>query len=202
VALATSGRSGTGSSPLETASNLRSLSTTVDPAAVILRAYPEAGAELAQAIAEVAADLGASPYMLADLIYHESGHTFSPSVRGPGSLRAVGLIQFIPRTAERLGTTQDALAAMAAPDQCRQYVREYLRRVRDGEWPDDPKPGRLDTLQGLTMSVFYPKAREPWPPDKAFPTSIHAEVQQSASPRIYMDAIARGRLGSLYKGSA
>lgn len=171
-----------------------------EAAGTILGHYPEAGGELARALVEVARAVGCNPYQLADLIWFESGHTFRANALNPGS-GAVGLIQFTPTTAKRLGTTIDALASTSAPEQARRWVRAYLDRVRQGTWPDDPRPGDLGTLQALSMSVFYPAART-WAPSRAFPSSA-----QVANPGIrvvsdYLAKVREGRLVGHYGGAS
>jgi hypothetical protein len=56
----------------------------------------------------------------------ETGLTFSPSVKNPGS-SATGLIQFMNTTAKDLGTTTASLAAMSAVKQL-SYVYYYFKR--------------------------------------------------------------------------
>ena len=76
----------------------------------------------------------------------ESAETFSPSVRNRLS-GATGLIQFMPSTAQRLGTTTDALAAMT-PEKQLDYVSRYF----------SPYSGRLGTIEDVYMVILWPKA--------------------------------------------
>lgn len=90
---------------------------------------------------------GFDPSDLMAVIAFETGRTFAPDARNALS-GATGLLQFIPSTAEGLGTTTEALAAMTAEEQLRVYVRAYLR----------PYYGRIRTLSDLYMAVLWPKA--------------------------------------------
>ena len=72
--------------------------------------------------------------------------TFSPSIRNKYS-GATGLIQFIPSTAAKLGTSTDALAKMSAEQQL-EYVAKYFR----------PHRGRLKTIEDVYMAVLWPLA--------------------------------------------
>ena len=60
---------------------------------------------------------------------------------------ATGLIQFLPSTARRLGTTTAELRNMSAERQL-DFVERYLR----------PYAGRMDTIEDAYMAVFYPRA--------------------------------------------
>ncbi len=72
--------------------------------------------------------------------------TFDPSIQN-ATTQAVGLIQFMPRTATDLGTTTTALKAMSAVDQM-VWVEKYLR----------PYKGKMTTLVDTYLAVFYPAA--------------------------------------------
>lgn len=118
------------------------------------------GPALAAKIVEVARDMGVSPYDLANLIRAESG--FDPTaqnMRVAPAHRPVGLIQFIPSTAARLGYTPAQILAMA-PVQQMNVVRRYLLQF-----------GPFPTKQALFLAVFYPAARY-WPPTKLFPEKV------------------------------
>ena len=75
----------------------------------------------------------------------ESGETFSPSIKSAAGSGATGLIQFMPSTAEDLGTKE--LASMTAEEQL-DYVEEYFK----------PYKGRLNSLEDLYMAILWPKA--------------------------------------------
>lgn len=77
----------------------------------------------------------------------ESGQTFSPSVVNGAGSGAVGLIQFMPSTAESLGTTTDALAAMT-PEAQLEYVAKHF----------EPFRGKLQLLSDVYMVILWPRA--------------------------------------------
>lgn len=77
----------------------------------------------------------------------ESGETFSPSIPNAEGSGAVGLIQFMPRTATALGTTTAGLQQMSAEQQL-DYVRKYFQ----------PYTGRLNTLDDVYMAILWPAA--------------------------------------------
>lgn len=77
----------------------------------------------------------------------ESGETFSPSVRNAAGSGAIGLIQFMPRTAADLGTNAMALATMTAEQQL-EYVWRYFKGHR----------GRIHSLSDMYMAILWPLA--------------------------------------------
>lgn len=87
------------------------------------------------------------PSWLMACIAWESGETFSPSIKNGAGSGATGLIQFMPKTAEELGTSAEALAKMTAEDQLN-YVYKYFR----------PYKSRLATLSDLYMAILWPAA--------------------------------------------
>lgn len=95
-------------------------------------------------------EIGADPSALMAVMAFETGRTFSPSVKNPGSSGS-GLLQFMRDTAPELGTTVEALRAMTAEEQL-DYVFRYLaNRVRES--------GRkLSSITDLYMAVLWPKA--------------------------------------------
>ncbi len=103
-------------------------------------------AEFRRRVRQIGAELGIDPNFLMAVMAFETGETFSPSIRNPGS-GATGLIQFLPSTARGLGTTTDQLAAMTAEQQL-DYVARYFRPYR----------GRLATIEDVYMVVLWPKA--------------------------------------------
>jgi len=72
--------------------------------------------------------------------------TFDPAIENPSS-GAVGLIQFMPKTAMDLGTTVDKLKKMTTVEQM-VYVEKYLRDYS----------GKMKTLVDVYLAVFYPAA--------------------------------------------
>lgn len=99
-----------------------------------------------QKVIDICTELKASPGHLMACMAFETGESFSPSIKNKDS-GAVGLIQFMPETAESLGTTSLALAAMAAENQL-EYVKKYLLAWK----------GKYSTLSDLYMSILLPKA--------------------------------------------
>jgi Transglycosylase SLT domain. len=112
------------------------------PVAGIENTSPEFRAKLV----EIAISLGVNPVWLAAIISFESAGTFSSSIRNSQS-GATGLIQFMPSTARRMGTTTAELAALTPEDQL-DYVRKYF----------EPWRHRLSTLSDLYMAVLWPRA--------------------------------------------
>ncbi len=86
--------------------------------------------------------LNINPDYLSNVMGIESG--FNPAATNPYGA-ATGLIQFMPATAERLGTTTGALRAMSAEDQL-QYVEAFYK----------PFAGRLHNPGDAYMATFMP----------------------------------------------
>lgn len=80
-------------------------------------------------------------------MHFESGGTFSPSVANAAGSGAVGLIQFMPRTAEGLGTSAAELGGMTAVEQL-DYVEKYFR----------PYARRIASLSDMYMAILLPRA--------------------------------------------
>ena len=98
------------------------------------------------ALAEMALSLGLNPSYIAAPMAVETGHTFSPSIQNPFT-RATGLIQFMPSTAEAMGTSVDALKRMSATAQLK-YVHDFFR----------PHVGRIrpDVPGDYYLAIFMP----------------------------------------------
>lgn len=76
----------------------------------------------------------------------ESAETFSPSIKNAAGSGAVGLIQFMPSTAQGLGTSTAQLASMSSTEQLAfvaSYFKPYAKRVR--------------TLEDFYMAILMPK---------------------------------------------
>src|SRR5690554_6901631 len=71
---------------------------------------------------------------------------FDPAIQNPNT-NATGLIQFMPSTAESLGTTTDQLTSMSAVNQL-DYVYEYFK----------PRTGKMNNLGDVYMAVLWPVA--------------------------------------------
>lgn len=93
---------------------------------------------------EIARLIGADYGDLITVMYIES--RLNPRARNQYS-GATGLIQFLPSTAESLGTTVEELATMSNVEQL-DYVERYFR----------PYAGRVGTLEDLYFAVFFPAA--------------------------------------------
>lgn len=102
--------------------------------------------EFARKAIAVANHIGANPNHFMSGMAFETGETFSPSVRNKQS-GATGLIQFMPYTAPKLGTTVEELAAMSAVEQL-DYVAAYFK----------PWRGKLKTVDDFYMAILWPKA--------------------------------------------
>jgi hypothetical protein len=92
-------------------------------------------------------ELGIDPDWLMACMHWESGGSFSAGVRNAAGSGAVGLIQFMPKTAVTLGTTVDKLAAMTAEDQLNFVYRYFL-----------PYDGKLKSLADTYMAILWPAA--------------------------------------------
>lgn len=94
----------------------------------------------------IADSLGCNPSDLMACMAWEDAETFKSDTRNAAGSGAVGLIQFMPKTAIGLGTTTAKLAAMTPEDQLR-YVYEYFK----------PYAGRLHNLGDVYMAILWPK---------------------------------------------
>ncbi len=95
----------------------------------------------------IAARLQTCPDYLMAAMAFETGETFDPAIHNAAGSGAIGLIQFMPRTAVGLGTSGAALAAMSAIDQL-DYVDRYLT----------PYSGHMNTLVDLYVAILLPRA--------------------------------------------
>jgi len=96
-------------------------------------------------VREISGRLGCSPDDLMSCMAWESGRSFDPAKRNMAGSGATGLIQFMPDTAAKLGTSTAALAAMSAVQQL-DWVEKYFQ----------PYKGRLATLADLYMAILWP----------------------------------------------
>lgn len=97
-------------------------------------------------VREVSANLGVSEKDLLGIMKHESG--LNPRAVNPMS-KAVGLIQFMPKTAIGLGTSAEEILKMSATEQM-DLVEKYYKR-------NGVKAG--DDIGDLYMLTFMPAAR-------------------------------------------
>lgn len=141
-------------------------------------AFAERVIELTQAIGQ-SADYAR---WVMNAMAFETGQTFSPAVRNKVS-GATGLIQFMPSTAQAIGTTLPALAAMSAVDQL-DWVFKFLR----------PLASRVYSQSDLYMTILWPAAVNA--PDSARLWSYPSvQYQQNAG-------LDPQRLGYVTKGMA
>tara|TARA_R110002110_G_scaffold374491_1_gene584361 strand:+ start:60 stop:1271 length:1212 start_codon:yes stop_codon:yes gene_type:complete len=125
----------------------------------ILQAYGSVGSglmniEIAQKMVAVAKSVGmGDPGWLANVIYFESARTFDPGIYNKkteaikSGTGASGLIQFIPSTAKKLGTTIAEIRQMDSLEQL-DYVGKYFSSYS----------GRLNSQSDVLAAVFFPKA--------------------------------------------
>jgi hypothetical protein len=150
-------------------------------ATAIATAYPSM-APFAGELAQAAAAIGIDASWLANVMNFESGG--NPQARNKYS-SATGLIQFMPSTAARLGTTTDALYAMTGAQQM-PYVVKYFA----------PYKGKLHSQEDVYMAVFYPAYIGM--PDAQFPASVTAVNPGIFTPRDYARmANARAKIRDL-----
>lgn len=107
---------------------------------------PNVSSEFINRVEQIAQRLGTQPEFLLAVMSFETGGSFSPSEKN--FIGATGLIQFIPATAEALGTTTTSLAQMSSVEQL-DYVEKYFR----------PFAGKLNTLEGVYTSVLSGRPR-------------------------------------------
>lgn len=96
------------------------------------------------ALLQMSARLMTDPNYIAAVMASESGGTFSPSIKNPMG-GATGLIQFMPATAKRLGTTTEALASMSQIEQLA-FVEKYFSSMR----------GKMHSPTDVYMATFLP----------------------------------------------
>lgn len=135
---------------------------------LVAAAYPKA-ADAAELMVMVSDRLGIDPAWLANVIHFESAWNPGAKNRLSG---ATGLIQFMPSTAKRLGTSTDALSGMNSSQQLG-YVYAYLA----------PYAGRMNSQIDVYMAVFYPKAIGQ--PDYRFPEQVVRWNPGILTPRHY-----------------
>ena len=97
-------------------------------------------------VVEICKHLSVEPDHLMACMAFETGGSFSPSQKNLAGSGATGLIQFMPDTAQALGTSTEALARMTAEDQL-QFVQKYFETYR----------GRLKNVGDLYMAILFPR---------------------------------------------
>jgi hypothetical protein len=104
--------------------------------------------EFQMAVTDVAGRLGIPEQHLYAAMSFETGGTFSPNIANAAGSGATGLIQFMPRTAEGLGTSTDELSRMSRSRQMH-YVEKYL---------SNKGIGPNSTLDDVYMAILFPAA--------------------------------------------
>ena len=109
-----------------------------------VRNNPNVTPEFLRQVEGVAQRVGAKPEELMGVMSLETMGTFRPSVANPDT-HATGLIQFMPRTAQGLGTSIGELSRMTPAEQL-PWVEKYLSQPA--------YRGRVGTLEGLYSAVL------------------------------------------------
>ena len=109
-----------------------------------VRNNPNVTPEFLRQVEGVAQRIGAKPEELMGVMSLETMGTFRPSVANPDT-HATGLIQFMPRTAQGLGTSIGELSRMTPAEQL-PWVEKYLTQPA--------YRGRVGTLEGLYSAIL------------------------------------------------
>lgn len=109
--------------------------------------FPNLTPEFLQRTKDVAEKIQTAPENLLAVMYFETGGTFSAAQKNHSGGSAVGLIQFMPRTAKGLGTSSEELSKMTNVKQL-DYVEKYLSSFK----------GKVGDIKNLYLSIIYPKA--------------------------------------------
>jgi hypothetical protein len=96
-------------------------------------------------VQEVADFLGIDPNWLMFVMWFETAHTLNSHIQN--SIKATGLIQFMPATAIGLGTTVEALKSMSNVEQL-DFVQKHLSRFK----------GKYHDFVDLYCAIFWPAA--------------------------------------------
>jgi hypothetical protein len=138
-----------------------------------------------KSIESVAKYFDIRPEWLANLINFESGGTFNPAITN--SIGATGLIQFMPTTAEGLGTSTTELRKMNFQQQMK-YVKKYIYNFyKTKGWIDkngNPIKNKIKQID-LFMIIFYPKSvgNEEYP----FPSNVVRANAGISTPKDYFN---------------
>lgn len=128
------------------------------PAAVVV--VPEVTSKIAwgskvsslfrERILWTASALALDPNWLMACMAWETGEKFTADVKNMAGSGATGLIQFMPTTAQELGTTVAKLAAMTAEDQIN-FVYKYFKLMIS-------RKGPITSLEDCYMAILWPAA--------------------------------------------
>jgi hypothetical protein len=111
---------------------------------------------------------GFNPNWLMALMNSETGGTFRSDTYNLAGSGAVGLIQFMPSTAQWLGTSTPALASMSNVEQL-DWVEKYIVK-----WLQRFDMSTVQNYNDLYLMIFYPVAIGK-PDGWAFPSSIYSQ---------------------------
>ena len=103
--------------------------------------------QFARALAEVSDEIGIPAVWLADLMAHESAHTWDPGVQGPNTYlgRGIGLIQAMSGgVLADWGYSVSEVASMSRAQYTREIARRYLL----------PFKGRINSVRDLASAIF------------------------------------------------
>ena len=114
------------------------------------KAEKKQGKEFVQACDSLAKKLEVPTSWLLAVMHHES--KFSHTVKNYAGSKAVGLIQFMPKTARGLGTSTSHLSSLTSVEQL-EYVGKYLLNEKE-------RGGGFYSCGDLYLAVFYPKYRK------------------------------------------
>ncbi|MFN0201009.1 MAG: transglycosylase SLT domain-containing protein [Bacteroidia bacterium] len=101
-------------------------------------------------VKEISEKLFIQPEWLMAVMYSES--RFNPNAVNFKGSGAVGLIQFMPKTANEMNITTTKIGKMSAIEQL-DYVYQYLLQVKE-------KYGKYNSLTDVYLAILYPKALE------------------------------------------
>ena len=125
-------------------------SSTANPITYALPEAIAADTEFLDKVVSVSSELGFDPNDLLRVIDFETAGSFSPKAQpirkdGTKISSATGLIQFLEKTANGLGTTTAELAGMTAVEQL-DFVKDYF----------EPFKGRIKNFGDIYMAVHWP----------------------------------------------
>jgi hypothetical protein len=139
-------------------------------------------------LSNVANKYGIPTEWLINLIQFETARTFNPSIKN--NIGATGLIQFLPSTANWLGTTTDKLSKMTFKEQLK-YVDLYLSRILKNYLVNGKIPSNF-TQGDIFMAIFYPSAIGK--PNFVFPDSVRKANAGISKPYDYTERALRNAI--------
>lgn len=143
----------------------------------------EQDTDFLEAVDKLATKLETSPEVILSLIEFETAGTFDPSVVNAAGSGATGLIQFMPKTAEGLGTTVGALAEMNRAEQM-VYVDKYFSQFGDKL--------KGASAEELYTAILYPASLGKSPETVLFKKGTKAYAQNSGFDKNQDGVITKG----------